>query len=283
MNQEPYNEPTCIEGIMAFVDFLGLSNFLKVNTPISNADNEKIKKLNAHIYFFESSLGHHNHFAEQMKKYQTNYDGGVWGAISYSDNASIFISGEGSKNPKLILTRFFEILLAQLAHFQYKSASDWKYDGFENFLVRGGITHGYGYIGENIVTGPAHLHAYNIEQSDPYPRIIIDKNIFDNIDTTNLERNFILKDCYGAFFVDYLKAFNPDLLRYLEQVRDFILENLRSTNDSIVQKYQWTARYFNYHCYRSNLNDLLIPEFDECDKCFNNDFNSFGHNFEKGV
>ncbi|KAF5083120.1 hypothetical protein DSECCO2_93200 [anaerobic digester metagenome] len=273
MNQESDKKFECIKGIMAFVDFLGLSNFLKVNTPMSNADNEKIDRLNAQIHFFESSLGHHGRFAEQTEKYQLKYDGGVWGAISYSDNASIFISGEGSENPNLTLTNLFEILLAQLAYSQYESASDWKYDGFENFLIRGGITYGYGYIGKNIVTGPAHLHAFNIEQSDPYPRIVIDKKIFDNIDITRLEKNFIIRDFYGTFFVDYLKAFNPDLLYCLEHVRDFILENLKSTKGSILQKYQWTARYFNYHCHRSNLNDLLIPEFEDYDKCFTKDFN----------
>jgi|GEM_PF-1648433 len=278
MNQESDKKFECIEGIMVFVDFLGLSNFFKVNTPKSNADTEKINRINALIYFFESSLGHHGRFAEQTDKYQTCLDGGVWGAISYSDNVSIFISGEGSENPKLTLTNFFEILLAQLAYSQYECTSDWKYDGFENFLVRGGITHGYGYISKNIVTGPAHLHAYNLEQSDPYPRIVIDKKIFDNIDITNLEKNFIIRDCYGTFFVDYLKAYNSDHLRSLKHVRDFILENLKSTEGSIFQKYQWTARYFNYHCHRSNLNDLLIPEFEDCDKCFKNDFNDLGYN-----
>lgn len=268
MTQELDHKHECIEGIMTYIDFLGLSSFLKGNTPLSNADAEKINKLNALIYLFEKSLGHHSEFAKQIEEYETEYSGGRWGAISYSDNVSIFISGEESQDPKLKLTYFFNILLAQLAHFQYDSISAWKINGFENFLVRGGITYGYGYISDNIVTGPAHLHAYTIEQSDPYPRIIIDKKIFDIIDKTNLVTNFIIKDCNEIFFIDYFEAFSLNLLHYLKYTREFIMENLKRTDVSILQKYQWTARYFNYHCLRYNLNDLLIPKIEDYEGIF---------------
>jgi hypothetical protein len=268
MNEQELSKLSIHEGIMAFVDVLGLSRFLKTNTPISNEDINKIEKLNAQIFFFESSLGHHGRFAKQVREYQTPYEGGDWGALSYSDNVSIFISGVNSIDSIKQLKGLFEILLCQLAIFQYESASDWKNNGFENFLMRGGIAFGYGYISENLVTGPAHLQAYNIEQSDPYPRIVIDQKIFEILDKSELEHKFLIIDCYGTVFIDYLEAWDTGDLQQLLRLREFVSENITKTTGDILLKYQWTARYYNYHCKRHGLMNCLIPNFEISDECF---------------
>jgi hypothetical protein len=254
------------EGIMAFIDILGISRFLTNNTPTSTTDTQRIYRLNKQIKFFNDYLGHHRNFAQDVKADIILNEGGSWNAITYSDNVSIFISGKNAQNPIEQLEKLFGNLLSQLAHFQFDIAWDLEDSGFENFLMKGGLTYGFGYIGDNIVTGPAHLEAYNLEQNNPYPNIVIDKKIF-NVLKEGAFKKFLIDDCSGITFIDYLEATSVTDSR-LEKFSNFIKKNLNNPNGDVLKKYQWTARYYNYHCKKEKKDKLLISDYDNCDKCF---------------
>jgi hypothetical protein len=274
MDEEKLQDKSIRSGILAFIDVLGFSEFLSRNTPQNEKDEEKISRLNEMIQCYDDFFSYHKSFAFQQKKYINDYDGGEYSVISYSDCISFFISDYPLKNISLQKNQL-GTLIAQLAHSQYEFASNsrnyelndssLKLEHQDKFLMKGGLIQGYGYVNENLVTGPAQLQSYKFgDKSNIYPRILIQKEIISESKFELRNNPLIAFQDEDQFFINYLQIAiqdnNPDI-EGLNRIHDFISYNLNFGRyckhcehcRNIVKKYQWTAKYYNAFCEHSSL------------------------------
>lgn len=232
--------------IVAFVDFLGFKNMV--------ADSINDQKIFNNIKIgicLNEFLKMRNY---KKDKFLSECDMGK--EISFFSDCMVI--SYGSKHPAPL---FYALL--DLVHHCLNLANN-------NILVRGGITYGKLYHKENICFGPAMNEAYRLESDAScakYPRIIIDEELFKNVDIFKADMNsvedemesinlLIKKDRDGYYFLDYLSQHQEwDLdVGYPNIYYDLLLKvkyNIESnlakyaSNKRILRKYNWYKRYYN--------------------------------------
>ena len=137
--------------------------------------------------------------------------------------------------------------------------------------MRGAISVGDLYMDETFIYGEALLNAYNGESKiASYPRIIIDKNVFncDSEDILKLynfpdDEEIICRDQDGEFYLNPFWGITRlagndknEIDEVLNQIRTFILSEYQgqvSKNKRLVfPKYYWLANQFNEYCRHNN-------------------------------
>lgn len=213
-------------GYVAFIDVLGFSAFVsKEENGCKTADLFSfVKKL---CYLFNST---------------DNLDVEV---SFFSD--SIVISA------KSLESLFVPILLAE-SYLQDKLG----------LLFRGGIAYGKYYHKDGVTFGPAVIAAYQLEKIAVYSRILIHKDI-EIPEEINV---LYFKDIDGymcinpmAMILNEIKAYGPDGVHYpdgdivkalkarVNIHRGKIFEGIKKNRgSSVVEKYLWRIRPFNYTC-----------------------------------
>lgn len=215
------------EGYLAFLDILGFSQF------VSNEENgdktaDLFKFVRNFCYFFNSS--------EKLKS----------NVAFFSD--SIVITSEDMSS--LMCTIIFAEMYLQ--------------DSL-GLLYRGGICWGKYYHENGVTFGPAVVEAYKLEQKANYSRIIFSPNInmkkwnnslmvFKDIDGYYCVNPFLLavdeRTKFGEKEIEYPEG-NPDeiLLDILKTHRDKVLTSIdKHRGTTVVDKYLWRIRAFNYTC-----------------------------------
>lgn len=213
-------------GYVAFIDILGFSTF------VSTEDNgEKTAELfsfiNKFCYLFNSS---------EKLKINVSF---------FSDSIVITAEELTSLIPPIYIAESY--LQAHLG-----------------LLFRGGVAFGKYYHQNGVTFGPAVISAYQLEKKANYSRIIIDPDITTNKDTDA----YFFKDidgytCINPFSVllNEIEAYGADGVHYpdgdicdaikevLVKYRSRILESIkRYVGMSVVEKYLWRIRAFNYTC-----------------------------------
>lgn len=148
-------------------------------------------------------------------------------------------------------------------------------------LLRGGIAEGEFFKLENLTFGPALIEAYKLENEVAfYPRVIIDRNIIDDLKQREVMRNerktaknamskYTVvdyrkhSDNYSShislfvteskddkqYFVDYLNSLELLCLSQqngkIEFIKNGIVKGCRDENDRHRKKYEWLLKYYN--------------------------------------
>ncbi|MGH6847002.1 MAG: hypothetical protein ACREC0_06070 [Methylocella sp.] len=112
------------------------------------------------------------------------------------------------------------------------------------FFARGGIAAGQMYHHDNVAFGPALTHAYLVEQTALYPRIVLHKDLVQEFtergeSTIRRDRNVAFIDSIGLIlksdkdlFVTLGSRIGDNLIRFRDRPK-------------IVKKYRWLATYYN--------------------------------------
>ena len=133
----------------------------------------------------------------------------------------------------------------------------------KGLFVRGAITYGDFVGNDTFVFGEALVNAYEVETSRAiYPRIIIDKSVFDNshIKATKIIpqhdelKKMLKRDIDGQWYISPFGAFQPiyslnDYNDFLNDAQKYILEAYQiSKQEKHKQKYYWLITKFNEFC-----------------------------------
>ena len=144
------------------------------------------------------------------------------------------------------------------------------------FLARGAITVGQLYHNNKVIFGPAMNDVYLLESKCAiYPRIIIQKNIFENMilkDSLNgigedrkLYESLVQEDSDGLLFIDFLSKYHQmdddAYLWILGKTKELIINGIKENqgNESVLQKYEWLKNYFNDSVDNLPSNDERVP------------------------
>lgn len=150
-------------------------------------------------------------------------------------------------------------------------------------LTRGAITKGKIYIDDDIVFGEGLIHAVELESKSKYPRVMIDKDRIDeNISKPLLFDKCLFCDCDDAHYVDPYSVlgtqigddseFCGEIENYLNRMRNHMIQNVSQKcyyrdddtvemvmeRESIITKYLWILKEFNWYCNLFHKN-LIIP------------------------
>jgi hypothetical protein len=131
-------------------------------------------------------------------------------------------------------------------------------------LLRGALAFGHHYQDPQILYSEALVHAYETEINlARFPRIVIENNLWDwfinnnsiNRESKGLVSEQIVKDSDGQRFLNYLV---PGML--INQKAHILqcIENAPVTQPSVLEKYQWLVRYFNFIAINSGKSDIQI-------------------------
>ncbi|MBE6358194.1 MAG: hypothetical protein E7057_02980 [Lentisphaerae bacterium] len=230
--------------IVAFLDFLGASE--KMRDPKEN--NKFLQSIN-YVYSFA------NYIHKDMKKsYKSNIKIKI-----FSDNIIIATEIQDTKN----IMGYF----ANIEHFSlllYMNAL------LNHNIIRGAISIGNLYMDDTLVYGEALLNAFNGESKIAnYPRIIIERTIFDYISKEMLNLcNFlevdevIREDIDGELYLNpfwgiaLLDGGKSKVEQYLRRNGSFILHEykklLAKNKTTVFPKYHWLANQFNEYCHANN-------------------------------
>lgn len=128
-------------------------------------------------------------------------------------------------------------------------------------LLRGAVTLGDALISNDgkFIIGPAYIRAFLLQENHAiYPRIIVDKNIINEINKDKTQFNKLLKqDSDKEYFIDYIKVYmehesvkKQDITIRLrrEKIYNHLEDNFKKyykeENHNISQKYGWTIQYY---------------------------------------
>ncbi len=202
----------------------------------------------------------------QSKEKTTNSDGKLDIRSFFFSDSFVFMMKAEKKN----LPHLFLII-------RYLQDRLWE----SGLSLRGAITNGNMYWPtqkENIIIGPAMIEAYRLESETAiYPRIIVEKKLFEFIDERNIITgsevgdiplsSFIKKDKDGVYFFDIL---HPDILRkkgeeianrkrtflivwdsfaesnydeVINHVNRLIEKGMENHDEKTKQKYEWLKSY----------------------------------------
>jgi hypothetical protein len=227
--------------IVAFIDILGFANIIE-NT-LNKVNHEKITEL----------FDVFKRIRYLMGVDEPSDDIPVSRKVSqFSD--SIFISFLPDDEPKE-----FGYLLGELLYLHVDLAK-------HKILIRGGIAFGPMVHTDEIIFGPALVHAFKLESmAASSPRIILPQSLyqvdseFKNLVVKPWDKNklfgLLSLDEDDFYYLDYFdKCQKPELgvfvedkeyIQHLESMRDLIIEGLKTTNPGIYSKYGWMKSKWN--------------------------------------
>ena len=230
-----------VDGYIAFIDILGFSQLVSDET-----NGENIKKL---FQFIEKYCYLYNTSPELSQN-----------VAFFSDSIVL-----ASNDIYMLNTSI------QIAESYLKSEL--------GLVFRGGITYGKYYYEKGVVFGPAVIRAYNLEKIANYSRILIDNNveapeksellIYQDMDgwrVLNPYSMVLQSGCsYGSSKrVTYPEDPTANLKHTFEECRKVIIDKIKQyKNTSVVDKYLWRIRPFNYTCrvlLACSDEELLYPE-----------------------
>lgn len=151
---------------------------------------------------------------------------------------------------------------------------------FEELFVRGGIAKGQHSFEENgqfsFLSSKALEKAYLLESKKAiYPRIVIDKEVLENIDEYNLSK-FVAKNKE-----DFILHYSPQLINSEgDNLNDVLLElediykiYINTNEDKVKEKYLWIIKY--YYWTLTNIKNIDLDKFDKFYKLINQDLGEF--------
>lgn len=227
-NKDTYDRKTD-EYIVAYIDLLGVTNKIK-----SKDSQLAMNKLH-NLYTFSVKL---------TRDVQIEENQNIQFKI-FSDNIII-----AKKLSNQIPQRTQEIrsLLMCAGHFQELSASD-----SVGWLLRGGISIGQLFIDDIMVWGEALLKSYYLEDKVAnYPRIIIDKDIVNEIIQNNVLCEYLRKDFDNLYFLNFLNDchFCGEMLMNGFQIMQ--KEAGIKIDEKLYQKFSWHMNFVNAELDRKN-------------------------------
>jgi len=221
-NNDSYDRKT-EKYIVAYLDLLGVTN------RIQSVEEQQLQMNKLHnLYTFSAKL---------TEEIQIEENKGIQFKI-FSDN--IIIAKKLSCDTKQ-KQRDIRCLFMCASRFQELAASD-----SVGWLLRGGITIGDLFIDDVMVWGEALVKAYYLEDKIAnYPRVIIDKEVIDQIGNSEELCEYIRKDFDGQYFLNYLcdcHFCGQKLMNGFEQMKK---EVEYKYNEKVTQKFYWHMNFVN--------------------------------------
>lgn len=203
------------ESLVAFFDILGYTQIVKTNYIPESLFIQIIKYITEKVRCIE-----------QYSMSETEWN---WKVYSFSDNFAVVVSFQEAG--------FFsacEQLFWTLQIIQVEIAS------LFGVLIRGGITKGKIYAGDNFIYGPALIRAYEIESEIAiYPRLVIDKLLISELTgLTGMEPEHLFLN-FGELLYEDMKSsseFTTDMLNALEE--------LNQGSELIVMQEDFDGQYY---------------------------------------
>ena len=170
------------------------------------------------------------------------------GLSTFSDHVVRTAPLDGLDADHILATVQFE--LSQIQHIQANLAVN-------GIFVRGAMTRGPIYISDEIVFGPALVHAYEMEQKVAiYPRIIVDEarviaemqSLVGKENTARLCMDYLFYGDNEQWSVNYLQAGDElgERLALLKEHSKVLHRNLSEISDlAVLAKYRWLANFQN--------------------------------------
>lgn len=121
------------------------------------------------------------------------------------------------------------------------------------WLLRGGISIGQLFIDDVMVWGDALLKAYYLEDKIVnYPRIIIDKNVADEIMDEKQLNEYLRQDFDNLYFLNFLNDchFCGEMLMNGFRIMQDEVRN--SIDEKTYQKFSWHMNFVNFELDRKN-------------------------------
>ncbi len=154
-----------------------------------------------------------------------------------------------------------EYTVENIFYLIYELAFIQLYFSCEGIFLRGALSKGNHFENDRMIFSEGLIKAYEIEQTAIYPRIIIDKDIIEQIKKDNdsyfptyigfTKQDFLIQSPDGQFFIDYLNFLYEEGLNqieFLQEHKKSIIDNVNQNlkNIKILDKYRWIAEYHNY-------------------------------------
>jgi len=185
----------------------------------------------------------------------------------FSDNLAIVVPTTYS-----IDNGIYELSSATLNAMQWQLAMTIK-----GFPLRGAISLGEIFLGEDLVIGQALVEAFELEEKDDFPRITFTANVMWKIRQHLKEKpnrrqspvnNYLLIDEDGKAFINYLdvmECLGRYSVEHLMLHKSVAEKGLHCTDERVLMKYRWMAAYHNYFCStllseEQKSDELLISE-----------------------
>ncbi len=115
---------------------------------------------------------------------------------------------------------------------------------FKSVFVRGGLSSGRHFENERMIFSKGLVYAYELAESDKYPRILV-----DNAMVTTISGDYLMQLSDRKYFINYLYddwggRILPDKIMPLH--KRVLMEEINNSNDHhILEKYRWLAEYHN--------------------------------------
>ena len=215
--------------IVAYIDLLGMTNRIK------GTDRQPVMNKLYNLYTFSMKL---------TKDIQIEENQDIRFKI-FSDNIIIAksLSTETEQRKQDIRS-----LLMCAGHFQELTVSD-----SVGWLLRGGISIGQLFIDDVMIWGDALLKAYYLEDKIAnYPRIIIDKNVVDEIMDDKQLNEYLRQDFDNLYFLNFLNDchFCGEMLMNGFRIMQDEVGN--SIGERTYQKFSWHMNFVNSELDRKN-------------------------------
>ena len=154
-----------------------------------------------------------------------------------------------------------EYTFENLFYILYELALIQLYFSFEGIFLKGALSKGNHFENDRMIFSKGPMKAYELERDAIYPRIIIDKNLIDQIKDDNnsyyptyigFKKQDLLIQCPdGQFAVDYLNLLYEEGIEQIDGLKNHkrsILMNVEQNhgNINVIEKYRWLAEYHNY-------------------------------------
>ncbi|WP_031553226.1 hypothetical protein [Oribacterium sp. FC2011] len=147
----------------------------------------------------------------------------------------------------------------------------------KGFFIRGGLSKGFLYMDDDVVYGNSLIESYHLEDAAVYPRIILSKELKEMVARIMYDKLHLdpfkaihdqkiddypvipqlLVDEKGDVFVNYLylaikdwdsRDVDFDKVRDHKWIIEQKIENSKSLDGHILEKYCWSAYYHNWFC-----------------------------------
>ena len=170
------------------------------------------------------------------------------GLTTFSDHVVRTVPLDGLGSEETLATVQFE--LSEIQQIQANLAVN-------GIFVRGAMTRGPIYINDEIVFGPALVHAYEMEQKVViYPRIVVDRatviagmqSVLGKENMTRLCEDYLFYGDDEQWSVNYLQAGDElgERLTLLKEHSKVLRRNLSEISDSaVLAKFRWLANFQN--------------------------------------
>ncbi|WP_156438295.1 hypothetical protein [Burkholderia sp. BDU5] len=224
--------------VCAFIDVLGGANLFR------GKERGRAADFFACLEEFERRMnGWSSHFPEKRQTRAL--------VKTFSDNifAAFPLGSHPTMGDEQVVALFLDELTAQIHELTL----------FAGFPVRGAVTAGPLMFSDRFLFGPALVEAVELEKVALFPRVLLSQSVLRYIKPEGRYSSLALRDADGRVFLDYLgrKIFLESKLKWHRKfVQGGLTENVSRVRER--QKYEWLARYHNFHAMKNGMTDQLI-------------------------